>query len=226
MKIEKLIQSTGHPSWVKYLGFTPDGRKLISACSSFTKSWDVETGKLLWTLKNETWLYDIDTTLDGKSILRADEVLDFVDIESGKSIDFLMENFDFVEDVKVNPNGENFAVITRKEIRAEKGIEFLNHLQLRDLKTKEVLWEQRVECGGDVTFTPDGKRIIYAEGKTIKIFDAETGKEIKAFNVHENSKCSLFSIDISPDGKFLLCGMIFYYMENKKLSKREKKRVL
>ena len=226
MKVEELIQSNGHPSWVKHLVFTPDGRKLISACNSFTKCWDVETGELLWTSRNKTWLYDIDITLDGRLILRADEVLDFVDTESGKSIDFVMENFDFVENVKVNPDGKTFAVITRKEIRTEKGIEFLNRLQLRDLKTKEILWKQKVECGGDVTFTPDGKRIIYAEGKTIKIFDAETGKEIKAFNVHENSKCSLFSIDISPDGKFLLCGMIFYHMEDKKLSKREKKACL
>ncbi len=221
MRVEGLIQSIGHPYWITYLGFTPDGRKLISACRSFTKCWDRETGKLHWTLRNKIWLWEADITSDGRLILRADEVLDFVEIESGRVIDTLTGNFDFTNDVKVNPNGKTFAVITQKEILKEKGMEFLNHLQIRDLKTKEILWEQKVEQGGCVSFTPDGKRIIYAEGKTIKIFDAETGKEIKSFKIHEGLKAHFCSIDISPDGKILLGEMILYHVENGKLTKRE-----
>ncbi|WP_456465121.1 WD40 repeat domain-containing protein [Desulfurobacterium sp.] len=221
--IERLVRTVGHSSGVDRFSFTPDGKMVISACDSFTKCWDVEEGKLLWTVRNRFLFYDMDITPDGRLLLRADEILDFVDIKSGKSVDFMVGDFDFVEGVKVNPEGENFAVVAVKKIFSEQGIEFPGRLQLRDLNTKEILWEREVESGGCAVFAPDGKEIIYGVDVTVKVFDVETGEEVKSFEICEDSRCSIFSSGVSPDGKFFLCGVIFYRTERRKVLERQKK---
>ena len=49
-----------------------------------------------------------------------------------------------------------------------------------------------------VTFSPDGKRLASASlDRTLKVWDAENGKEIRALNGHTNR---VESVPFSPDG--------------------------
>jgi WD40 repeat protein len=222
MRIEKLIQPKGHPSAVDFLFFTPDGEKLISCCNNFMKCWNVRTGNLLWTLPHRLWLFDTDITSDGKLLLRGDEILDFVDIEKGQIIASLRDDFDYVGNVKVSPDGKSLVILTGKEIK-DKEFEFLYYLQLWSLVTKKVLWKRKIKDIGNVIFIPNTEKLIYAKDKTVKILEAKSGKELQIFNVFEKSKCHFSSLHVSPDGKLIATTMVFYRTKNGKSIKRENK---
>jgi WD40 repeat protein len=50
---------TGHTSSVDACAFSPDGRRIVSASSHELKTWDVESGKEINTLKDHTeWVQD------------------------------------------------------------------------------------------------------------------------------------------------------------------------
>ena len=59
---------------------------------------------------------------------------------------------------------------------------------------------------GPVAFSPDGERILSdAGGKTIKVWDAETGEERMTLEGHQ---AEVFSAAFSPDGKYIFGGQI------------------
>jgi WD40 repeat protein len=55
-----------------------------------------------------------------------------------------------------------------------------------------------------VAFSPDGKRVLTGSfDKTARLWDAETGKEIRSFVGHTDT---VVSVAFSPDGKRVLTG--------------------
>jgi WD40 repeat protein len=55
-----------------------------------------------------------------------------------------------------------------------------------------------------VAFSPDGKRIVSgSDDHTVKLWDVETGKEIRSFSGHSSD---VSSVAFSPDGKRVLSG--------------------
>src|SRR5262249_35205115 len=60
--------------------------------------------------------------------------------------------------------------------------------------------KQRVRKVLAVALQPDGKAVAFAAGKDIKLFDAQTSKDIRAFQGHTGYVTSLV---FSPDGKTL-----------------------
>ena len=55
-----------------------------------------------------------------------------------------------------------------------------------------------------VAFSPDGKYALSGSGdKTLKLWEVETGREIRSFQGHANS---VNSVAFSPDGKYALSG--------------------
>jgi WD40 repeat protein len=56
-----------------------------------------------------------------------------------------------------------------------------------------------------VVFSPDGTRILTgSDDSTAKLWDAETGQEIRTFRVHNDW---VNSVAFSPDGRLVLTGM-------------------
>ena len=55
-----------------------------------------------------------------------------------------------------------------------------------------------------IAFSPDGKHILSgSDDKTIKLWDVETGREIRTFSGHE---AQVLSLAVSPDGKYAVSG--------------------
>jgi len=66
-------------------------------------------------------------------------------------------------------------------------------------RTKEVK-----EC----VFSPDAKRLIWCQGKNVLIWDIETKKELlKIRCIQGNRLGDVQTIDISPNGKYIACGL-------------------
>jgi len=53
------------------------------------------------------------------------------------------------------------------------------------------------EAGGDVSFSPDSKRIIAADGNDIKVLDASSGKKLMTLSGHDKA---IWALSYSPDG--------------------------
>ena len=50
--------------------------------------------------------------------------------------------------------------------------------------------------------TPDGKRVISGSGKTLKVWNLETGKLIASFTGESSITCCA----LAPDGKMIVAG--------------------
>src|SRR5262249_47460449 len=65
-------------------------------------------------------------------------------------------------------------------------------------------FEGHAGVAGVVAFSPDGKRIVTADSKTVRVWDAGTGKELKRFDAQD--EFVIASMAFSADGRFLLAG--------------------
>jgi WD40 repeat protein len=63
-----------------------------------------------------------------------------------------------------------------------------------------------------VVFSPDGKRVVTAEGSsanTVKVWDAQTGQELLTFTLNKNAG-TVRSLAFSPDGKRLVSNVMIW----------------
>jgi len=59
------------------------------------------------------------------------------------------------------------------------------------------------KIGLGLSFSPDGQRIVSGGDKTVKIWDANTGKELQTFTGHTGV---VQSVAFSPDGQRIVSG--------------------
>src|SRR5260370_39120777 len=76
-----------------------------------------------------------------------------------------------------------------------------------DLPPGTVVLKGHTEAVYGIAFTPDGKQLVTASfDKTLKVWDAATGKELKSFGGPQGHQGLVLSVAVSPDGQSFASG--------------------
>lgn len=184
----------GHPYYVRFAFFFPDGERIISGdFNGYIRIWDAESLECIGSL--EPYCYTVRSITagispDGKTIvlMAEDENPVLYDTDSLEYLDELTGQEESKGSVGFTPDG-------KKIVLASGG-----HATIWDAQTKQLLGSIGTDDGysGTVHFSPDGTRVITAcDGKAI-IWDADT---LQMLQTLEGIGDSVSSARYSPDGK-------------------------
>jgi len=172
---------------------SPDGKKIVTVTNRdcTARIWEVESGKELQKLEGHSnYLHTAAFSPDGKKIVTTsyDETARIWDAESGEELQLL----------RGDPN-------KRRDMRLHGG--FMPGIRVEPGKVltpeeMENRWRIAETQFDNAAFSPDGKRVFTTgnpHDRVIRIWDAESGKELHALGGHERELT--ISIHFSPDGK-------------------------
>jgi WD40 repeat protein/uncharacterized caspase-like protein len=213
----------GHTGPVNSVAFSPDGNVIASGSWDKTiKLWDVATGNQVRSLEGHTgYVNSVAFSPDGNVIASGsgDKTIKLWDAATGKQLRSVEGHTGEVNSVAFSPDGKWIASGSQDKT-----------IKLWDAATGKQLRSLEGYTGGvnSVTFSPDGKviasgsqvkapvagwdltaRNILGESlsggkdKTIKLWDAATGKELRSLEGHTGD---VNSVAFSPDGKMIASG--------------------
>jgi WD40 repeat protein len=205
----------GFDGSVTSISFSPDGRTLVSVSIEYRaqeiqekagrrslrfvelKWWDTETGefKHSFTLpREETFSAQANYSPDGKQLALVESYYNF--FQSTSSFD---------------PFGDRNRSTIARPLRPMPPISFEAELNLLDAQTGEARLKLKTGRPGRAVFSPDGMLLAKENGKDIRVWNLQTGREVhrlKDFKGEPNT------IAFSPDGQGLAVVVTKYYHES------------
>jgi WD40 repeat protein len=179
-----------HDGWVQYASFSPDGRRLVTACGNWVRLWDAVTGRLLVPpLKHDGAVSHASFSPDGHYILTAgdDELVHLWDAATGEPVGTPLRSCIFHP--SFSPDGRQV-------------LAFYSHIVR--------VWEIVPNAPGHrllphrwstphAAFSPDGGRVVTASNdKTARVWDAATGRAISPTLQHAHE---VVRAAFRPDGR-------------------------
>jgi serine/threonine protein kinase len=224
--VKETLTLNGHSESVFSVSFSPDGKRIVSGSRDETlKVWDAQTGKETRTLKGHTnTVSSVSFSPDGKWIVSGswDNTVKVWDAQTGlmtltrplttgKFGD--VPNFQdgvalvSINSVSFSPDGKRIVSGHSDWVKVRDAQTGLLKLTLKGHSgtfTSKRGQVRRAAEVNSVSFSPDGKRIVSgSEDNTLKVWDAQTGKETLTLKGHSGP---VFSVSFSPDGKRIVSG--------------------
>jgi WD40 repeat protein len=196
----------GHNSVVTSLAFSPQGDRLVTGSyDQSVKIWNVATGKCLDTLhkhSNRVWSVAFHPQQNLVVSGGDDHGIKIWELERGKCIKTLQGNSNAIyaiaysDHLLASGHEDQTIKLWKVNIIAPQTLE-------PDLQPFQVLrgHSDRILS---IAFSPNGQMLASGSAdRTIKLWDAHTGKLLKTFQGHRSW---VWGIAISPDSKFLASG--------------------
>jgi WD40 repeat protein len=188
-----------HPSGQKNslygMAFSPDGKKLaVASGHAPLQVWEVATGRMLFTCEGKSISNFAVFSPDGRLLAGGIYAIQLWDATTGREV----VNQNFLRGFS------SLAFAPDSKIIALTGLTDDSRIHFWDIAAgTEVI---RVPGGHlekitSLVSTPDGKTLITGSlDKTIRFWDARTGKELRVLRGHQNG---IYALAMSPDGKTL-----------------------
>jgi WD40 repeat protein len=188
-----LVTLSGHNAAITACRYSPDGRRIVSASQDKTlKVWDAQTGQHLTTLTGHS---DMVTACgfapDDRHIVSAswDNTLKIWDAQTGQLLATLTGHSHLITACGYSPDGRLIASAS------------VDTLKVWDAQTGQPLATLvgHPSVGGLVYgYSPDGRRIVFADGdKALKIWDAQSDQIVATLSGHS---AGVVACVYSPDG--------------------------
>jgi WD40 repeat protein/MoxR-like ATPase len=212
VKTGELIRTfKGLKGSVYSVSFSPDGKQALSGAEDNTlRLWNVKTGSTLRTFNgHKGFVNSVSFSPDGKQALSGswDDTLRLWNVKTEERITDLVE-----------PDASPYS----KEISEKEAL--LDYTNLSNLTSLEELDNQTQSTPNfhedqsiadftghrntviSVSFSPNAKQALSGSlDSTLKLWDVESGEELRTFNGHQNA---VWSVSFSPDGKQALSGSL------------------
>lgn len=203
----QLNVQVGHLDSVNKVVFSPDGKLFASASIDNTiKLWETDSGKQLRTLViPDSYVMSVAFSPNGKTVAVSgiDSTVRIWDIVTGAELKvFKIANFTqsvlFSPDGRFLVYGEKSGTVRFLDIESGKEVKrFGNSLTSKQFDPLEYTYKD------SIAFSPDGKILAASAKNEIKIWNVESGKELKTLSGHS---APVHSVAFSPDGKTLASG--------------------
>lgn len=210
----------GHAYDVYTVTFSPDGKYILSGSGDNTaKLWDAATGGKIKTFKHERRVLLVAFSPDGRYALTSSSGIKIWDILTGEDI---LSKVKAETIAKIKAEAE---IKVRDEVEAKnKAYALAYAIEVAKAKAEgkppppevmeeevyiddheiEEAWEKEwhlEDCACSAAYFPDGKHILTGSWRSLNMWDAATGKEIKTEAKFLGYADEVFSIAFSPDGK-------------------------
>lgn len=175
----------GHSDRIIDIAFTPDGRHLLSGSYDRTlRVWNTKTGKEIARATDKNHVFNaLAVTPDGRRVFAGGGVW-----KPDKEVNKWTPEFDYAIRLWQLPKS-----VGPKDERDEKKLTIVHRFEGSHLKPVK-----------SVAVSPDGRHLLSAAyDKTVRLWEIETGREIRPFLGHTEA---LASVVFSPDGKLALSG--------------------
>jgi WD40 repeat protein/serine/threonine protein kinase len=186
----------GHNEMIVHLSFSPDGELLASGSSDNTiRLWDVRTGAVRTLRGHDDAVMDVEFSPDGALLASAsdDKTVRLWDVGAGEARVFKGHEDDVMA-VGFSPGGDLLASASLDKT-----------VRLWDVRTGEARILRGYEEFYDVMFSPDGTLLVSKSLNILRIWDVNTGEEVRILEGHE---AFIRSFSFSPDGVFLASGSL------------------
>jgi WD40 repeat protein len=182
----------GHKGGVTSVIFSTNGRLILTASFDGTaRLWNAETGEDIGVLqghRNTVIKASFDPSGQRAVTASWDGTVRIWDVDSQQEITRLRGNTTYVTSVLFSPDG-------RRVITASPALGFPPRIW--DARSGKELLHLNDHGIFAVAFTSDGRRVITAGFQALRVWDVETGQQLRELRGHEST---VRTLQISPDG--------------------------
>jgi RNA polymerase sigma factor (sigma-70 family) len=192
-----------HGHFIRFVRFTPDGKKVISHGVDGVRIWEAASGKQLHALPGDTAEYGVSLSTDGKLLATASEAGLFIwDLATATAVRSQTDGR--YTSVGFSPDDKKL-VVSRSDAKETR-------IEMLDAKTFHRLWSVSGEqlaysAVSGIGYSADGKYVIVSNDtsredreRTLLVLEAQTGREVRRTKLGESVP---HKMAVSPDGKLL-----------------------